>query len=60
MSKVLRIALTASLIFLAATQVQAALLTWRLQDVHFDDGGIAVGFFQYDPATSCAGSASAN
>ena len=57
MSKVLRIALTASLFFLAAAQVQAALMTWRLQNVHFDDGGTAVGFFQYDPATPpCGGS----
>ena len=30
MSKVLRIALTASLFFLAAAQVQATLLTWTL------------------------------
>ena len=58
MSKVLRIALTASLFFLAATQVQATLMTWRLENVNFDDGGTAVGFFQYDPTTPpCGGSA---
>ena len=44
-------ALTASLFFLAAMQVQAALLTWRLQNINFDDGGTAAGFFRYDPAT---------
>ena len=26
----------------------AALLTWRLNDVRFDDGGTATGFFVYD------------
>ena len=41
----------ASLLFLAAAQVQAALLTWRLEDVNFDDGGTAIGFFRYDPTT---------
>ena len=51
MSKVLRIALTASLLFLAAPQVQATLLTWRLENVNFDDGGTAIGFFRYDPTS---------
>jgi hypothetical protein len=51
MRKVLRIALTASLFFLAAAQVQATLLTWRLENVNFDDGGTAIGFFRYDPTT---------
>lgn len=55
MSKVLRIALTASLFFLAAAQVQAALLTWSLQNVSFDDGGTAVGFFRYDPTSPPCG-----
>ena len=55
MSKVLRIALTASLFFLAAAQVQAALLTWSLQNVRFDDGGTAVGFFRYDPTSPPCG-----
>jgi hypothetical protein len=49
MSRVLRIALTASLCFLAAAQVQATPLTWSLQNVNFDDGGTAIGFFRYDP-----------
>src|SRR5262245_52964680 len=49
MSTVLRIALTASLCFLAAAQIQATPLTWSLQNVNFDDGGTAIGFFRYDP-----------
>src|SRR5262245_13387525 len=49
MSKVLRIGLTASLFLLAASQTQATLLTWNLQNVNFDDGGTAIGFFEYDP-----------
>jgi hypothetical protein len=51
MSRLLRIALAASLFFLAASQVQATLLTWTLQNVNFDDGGTAIGFFRYDPTT---------
>lgn len=50
MSRVPRSALTASLCFLAAVQVQAEPLTWSLQNVTFDDGGTAIGFFRYDPA----------
>jgi hypothetical protein len=55
MSKVLRVALTASLFLLAAAQAQAAPLTWRLQNVDFDDGGTAIGFFRYDPAAPPCG-----
>jgi hypothetical protein len=50
MNRVLRTALAASLCFLAAPQVQATPLTWSLQNVNFDDGGTAIGFFRYDPA----------
>ena len=42
----------ASLLFLAAAQAQAALLTWRLEDVNFDNGGTAIGFFRYDPTAA--------
>ena len=48
-------ALTASLFFLATAQVQAALLTWRLENVNFDDGGTAIGFFRYDPTSPPCG-----
>ena len=36
-------------VLLGAAQVQATLLTWRLENVNFDDGGTAIGFFRYDP-----------
>jgi hypothetical protein len=51
MSKDLRIALTALWFLLAASSAQAKPLTWTLQDVRFDDGGTASGFFVFDPET---------
>ena len=51
MHKPLRIVLTASLFLFAAWSAQAKPLTWTLQDVRFDDGGTASGFFVFDPET---------
>ncbi len=51
MRKPLRIALTASLCLFEAWSAQAKPLTWTLQDVRFDDGGTASGFFVFDPET---------
>jgi hypothetical protein len=51
MRKPLRIALTASLFLFVAWSAQAKPLTWTLQDVRFDDGGTASGFFVFDPET---------
>ena len=51
MRKPLCIALTASLFLFAAWSAQAKPLTWTLQDVSFDDGGTASGFFLFDPET---------
>lgn len=51
MRKPLRIALTASLFLFVAWSAQATPLTWTLQDVRFDDGGTASGFFVFDPET---------
>lgn len=31
----------------------AKLLTWHLQDVKFEDGGTASGFFVFDPTSTC-------
>ena len=50
MGKVIRAALAAALL-VAASCAQAKLLTWYLQDVRFEDGGIASGFFAFDPET---------
>lgn len=51
MRRALRIVLAASLFLFAAWPVQATPLTWTLQDVRFDDGGLASGFFVFDPET---------
>ena len=51
MRKPLRVALTASLFLVVAWSAQAKPLTWTLQDVRFDDGGTASGFFVFDPET---------
>ena len=51
MTKVVRIALTAFASLFVAWPAQATPLTWTLQDVRFDDGGTASGFFVFDPET---------
>ncbi len=51
MRRALRIALAASLFLFVAWSAQATTLTWTLQDVRFDDGGTASGFFVFDPET---------
>jgi len=38
----------------AASSAQAAVITWTLQDVIFDDGGTASGFFDYDTTLGTA------
>lgn len=40
--------LAVSLFFCITMSVQATPLTWQLQDVTFDDGGIATGFLTFD------------
>jgi hypothetical protein len=49
--KALRVALISLLLLFVAWSAQAKLLTWTLQDVRFDDGGTAGGFFVFDPET---------
>ena len=51
MRKALRVALIASLFVFVVWSTQAKLLTWTLQDVRFDDGGAASGFFVFDQET---------
>ncbi len=51
MGRALYTVLTASVFLLAAWSAQAKLLTWTLQNVAFDDGGSASGFFVFDPET---------
>jgi hypothetical protein len=48
MGKRIGLGLVAALLWTAAP-VQAALITWTLQDVIFDDGGTATGFVTFDP-----------
>src|SRR4051812_18078620 len=48
MNKMLRF-LFATALLLAASTSHAALVTWTLQDVAFDDAGTASGFFTLDP-----------
>ena len=44
----------AGALILAASSGHAKLLTWNLQDVRFDDGGTATGFFVFDPTSACS------
>jgi hypothetical protein len=49
------LAATAALALLpAGSSAQAAVITWTLQNVTFDDGGTASGFFDYDTTSGRA------
>lgn len=45
------VSLTAIAISIVSSPAKAALVTWNLNDVTFDDGGTASGSFQYDADT---------